>query len=204
MTAWNGMMHDMSEDNPQELPQKQLEIALGARGMEIQLFWTRSLFFWGFIAAAFLGFAELVENRPNVATVVAGFGLVCSMAWTLANRGSKYWHEAWEAKVQRLQLAAIGKDLFGSFEKLHREKGWFAATDHSVSRLTIALSDFTVLLWLGINGVMIYKEWPGWGLKGNGAAWGAVACGVFSILYCMMLVHGRIWLFRVRRDEGQG
>ncbi len=38
---------------------KILEMAVDVRKFEIGLFWQRSLFFWGFIAATFLAYANI-------------------------------------------------------------------------------------------------------------------------------------------------
>ena len=59
---------------------------------EIDNFWKRSIFFWGFIGAAFVGYSTLYDksNAMFLQFIIACFGLVCSVAWTLMNRGSKY------------------------------------------------------------------------------------------------------------------
>src|ERR1700687_4058379 len=66
-------------------------LMIQTRNLEIDLFWKRSLFFWGFISAAFVGYTAL--RQSELRTVLACFGTVCSCAWTLVNRGSKYWQE---------------------------------------------------------------------------------------------------------------
>jgi hypothetical protein len=70
--------------------EKAFDVAVDTRKLEIQLFWNRSLFFWGFIASAFVGYAALRQHGSDLAVVVACFGVVCSVAWSLANHGSKY------------------------------------------------------------------------------------------------------------------
>jgi hypothetical protein len=135
--------------NNDDLPKKdlkRLELAIAARSREIELFWKRSLFFWGFIASAFVGYAATLHESPSVALLMACFGFVCSLAWALANRGSKYWQENWEQKVQLAEQPVVGT-LFASQER-RQAKGWFSAFRFSVSRLTIALSEFTVLIWI--------------------------------------------------------
>ena len=72
---------------------KKYDVALVTRNFEIELFWKRSLFFWGGIASAFVGYATLVKDKPSLAILIACFGFVCSVAWSLVNRGSKYWQE---------------------------------------------------------------------------------------------------------------
>jgi hypothetical protein len=130
---------------------KYFEIAADVRKFEIGLFWQRSLFFWGFIGAAFVAYADL-GNRDNLdhagQIIVACFGFVCSVAWTLLNRGSKYWQEAWEAKTERREGAVLGEDLFARDEPVQRKFILLRARRYSVSKLVIALSDFTALIWL--------------------------------------------------------
>jgi hypothetical protein len=132
-------------------PEKRLEIAVETRQLEINLFWQRSLFFWGFIAAAFVGYSTSYnQNNPEIALVIGCYGFVTSIAWTLANRGSKYWQESWEQKVEREEGAVLGQVFFAQREPIQRKnKGpWLQARTFSVSRLTIALSDFTCGIWV--------------------------------------------------------
>jgi ATP-dependent protease ClpP protease subunit len=68
----------MNEDGQNK---KHFDISLKIRNFEIDLFWKRSLFFWGFISAAFLAYAALRQSELRI--VVACFGMVCSCAWTL-------------------------------------------------------------------------------------------------------------------------
>jgi hypothetical protein len=125
-----------------------LKYAAEVRKFEIERFWQRSLFFWGFIAAAFVAYAQLF-GRGNLSFFVACFGVVCSFAWTLQNRGSKYWQEAWETKVESVEVDVLGVDLFANREPVQRKGIWGAQT-FSVSKLAIALSDFTVLVWVAL------------------------------------------------------
>jgi hypothetical protein len=84
-----------------------LALAAEVRKFEIERFWARSIFFWGFIAAAFVAYAQLYnKDAKDSALIVACFGFVCSIAWTLANRGGKYWQEAWEQKVRSAEVPA--------------------------------------------------------------------------------------------------
>jgi hypothetical protein len=80
---------------PTEMEEKRYDVSLQTRNFEIELFWKRTIFFWGFIAAAFGGYAALRNSESDLAIVVACFGAVCSLAWALVNRGSKYWQETW-------------------------------------------------------------------------------------------------------------
>jgi hypothetical protein len=125
-----------------------LKYAAEVRKFEIERFWQRSLFFWGFIGAAFIAYGQLF-GKGNISFFVACFGIVCSVAWTLQNRGSKYWYEAWESKVKLVENDVLGVHLFSNIEPL-KHNGFWGGRRFSVSRLAIALSDFTVLVWLAL------------------------------------------------------
>src|SRR6267143_1930747 len=79
----------MTEED--KLNEKRFDVSVQIRNFEIDLFGKRSLFFWGFISAAFVGYAALRQSELRI--VVACFGMVCSCAWTLVNRASKFWQE---------------------------------------------------------------------------------------------------------------
>jgi hypothetical protein len=127
---------------------KILEYAADVRKFEVERFWQRSIFFWGFIAAAFVAYAQSA-GKGDLAFLIACFGLVCSIAWTLQNRGSKYWYEAWEKKVESVENDVLGVCLFKNREPI-LNKGPWGARAFSVTKLAIALSDFTVLTWIAL------------------------------------------------------
>jgi hypothetical protein len=126
---------------------KRFEVALQTRNFEIDLFWKRSLFFWGFISAAFVGYAALRQSELRI--VFACFGLVCSCAWSLVNRGSKYWQECWETKLARFEFPVTGS-LFAMWEAPQDKGCWLSGRKYSVSKLAIALSDYVFLMWLAV------------------------------------------------------
>ena len=148
-----------NENKTPEKHKEAFEKSVQARALEIELFWKRSIFFWGFIASSFVGYAALRSRGTDLSIVVACFGMVCSVAWSLVNRGSKYWQENWETKVNNNE-----DDVTGSLFKVQegvRSKGvWLSARKYSVSKLTIALSDFTSFLWVSI---VLYHVWLLWG-----------------------------------------
>ncbi|WED29022.1 hypothetical protein L3V77_24120 [Vibrio sp. DW001] len=129
------------------------KIAIATRNFEIDLYWKRSLFFWGFIATAGLGYGALMSAdtpRPNLAIVVACFGLICSLCWSLVNRGSKYWQEHWESMVTELEVKANVGELFRAKDTLQHKTCWLNSRKFSVSKTAIALSDFTIFVWIGL------------------------------------------------------
>lgn len=166
---------------------KRFEVAVQIRNFEIDLFWKRSLFFWGFIAAAFTGYAALRGKSPDLSLVIACFGMVCSCAWTLLNRGSKYWQEAWETKVERYEQAAVGR-MF-AVEEGRQDKGWWlSARKFSVSKLAIGLSDYVLILWVAlvVRDVAIRID-PALGhVETSGSA--LLAFAGFSAMYLLLLL----------------
>jgi hypothetical protein len=128
---------------------KRFDTAFATRQFEIDLFWKRSLFFWGFIAAAFLAVAALKSDQPTLSLLISGFGLVCSISWTLVNRGSKYWQEQWESKIESAEDGVTGP-LFKERESPQAKGVWLAGRPYSVSKLAIAVSDYVALVWLAI------------------------------------------------------
>ena len=70
----------MSDDEVNPAESRRFEVALQTRQLEIELFWKRSLFFWGFIVAAFAAIGILKETQPTLSLIVSGFGFVCSSA----------------------------------------------------------------------------------------------------------------------------
>jgi len=135
-----------------ELKRKILDYATDVRKFEINLFWTRSLFFWGFTTTAIAAFGASYRSGSEILQFAAACaGLVCGVTWTLVNRSSKYWHTVWERKVEFQQQDAIDYDLFSSESNPVIAENWVWGPKHySVSRIAIAFSDYTVLIWLGL------------------------------------------------------
>ncbi len=176
-----------------------LHYAADVRKFEIERFWQRSLFFWGFIGAAFIAYANLYEKKEELLPLlIACFGVVCSVAWTLQNRGSKYWQEAWEQKVETVEFTVLGARLFSHIEPVQRN-GWWRARRYSVSRLAIALSDFTALIWLCLLG----GAFPSYGSPSLclghtivlsmplGTLLAVMACSATAIYVFLLFWHGR-------------
>jgi hypothetical protein len=167
-----------------------LKYAVEMRKFEIERFWHRSLFFWGFIGAAFVAYSQTAGKADSLTPqnvtqfLVACFGLVCSVAWTLQNRGSKYWQEAWEAKVESVEWDVLRVNLFSNREP-RQTKGFWGAQPFSVSRLAIALSDFTVLVWVALAA----NAFPAFTPRRPFVV--AVISAVVTITYCAFLLRCR-------------
>jgi len=133
-----------------------LQYASEFRRFEIEHFWQRSLFFWGPLILAFGGYATVFDKAPKGALAIACFGTVCSVIWTLQNRGNKYWQEAWESKVQLMERDVLGTNLFSNKEP-PQPSAWLSSRRYSPSRLAIILSDFTLATFVGLIGVSFHR-----------------------------------------------
>jgi len=143
-----------------------LKTALDIRKFEIELYWKRALYFWGFIGAIFGGFFWAVKEFPlkepagNIAFMLACMGAVASWCWYLVLRGSKYWQENWERHVDFLEDELQGKlyktVLSGKgideFNPLH-------AYPYSVSKINALIAFFVFVFWWF---ALVYVAWmPG-------------------------------------------
>lgn len=143
-----------------------LQHALDIRKFEIGLYWQRATYFWALIAAAFAGyFAVLAAEHMSAADkvfnafVIACLGIIFSLSWFLANRGSKYWQENWENHVDMLE-----DDITGPLYKtiLHRAKNANLLSraiegpaPFSVSQINQWVSLFTLVIWLCLIWVVL-------------------------------------------------
>ena len=137
------------------------KIAINTRNFEINLFWKRSLFFAGFVSAVFAGYKGAPENSL-LQTMLAWMGLLLSICWYLANKGSKYWYESWEKKVIYLEKQ-LGANLFRCWSIPHNTGCiLFHGSFRSVSKLAIAVSFFIIITWAFIIlrslAIPIYKQ----------------------------------------------
>jgi hypothetical protein len=177
---------------PEEKAEKQLDVSIQTRNVEIELFWKRSLFFWGFIAAAFVGYAALRQANSDLALVIACFGMVCAFAWALLNRGSKYWQESWERKVERYEICVTGK-LFAQEEDIQTNKGcWLQARKYSVSKISIALSDYVFVLWLSVVTGELFRRYAPLAVQPWLKEFGLNLFVFFSLIFLvLLLIFGR-------------
>ena len=137
---------------------KAFEFAHDNRKFEIELFWKRSLFFWGFIATSMIAYGAMERIGNQYSVVFALFGLICSFVWSAGNRGSKYWQEYWEKKVTRLQHFVTDDIFVDHYPTNENHWSWFAPRRISVSKVAMALSDISIVLWLFLIGSSVHVE----------------------------------------------
>lgn len=129
---------------PPKAQKAALDRAHDLRRFEIENYWRRATYFWGFQLVAF-GAGALTAFRgevfPPLVLVVAVLGAITSWAAVLTARGSKFWQENWEAHVDLLEDEVEGL--------LHKTVSARAPRfERSVSRINDRLLQLLLVGWL--------------------------------------------------------
>jgi len=123
---------------------------------------------------------------------------VCSITWTLVNRGSKYWQETVGIE-NRESRGRRNWPLFKQREAPQRKGTWLSGRPYSVSKLAIGVSDYVALVWLAI---FVRQAWIALALTG----WAKLsACSLMDDVYSP-LIYGRPsnYLREIRTPKSEG
>lgn len=167
---------------------KSLEISIDNRKFEIDLLWRRTLVFWGFVAALFIAVATIKPHAQYIALCLSVMGILFSLVWALVNRASKSWQESWEIKANELFLARYGcKDMYKRASENQDEIIFLLRPrKYSVSRLLIALSDYSVIFWFSL---VVYLGFQNWFLTIFTKQSLALVFVIFSMLYGVYILQ---------------
>ena len=131
-----------------------LNRAYALRTFEIEHYWKRATYFWGFQIAIFAAFGLLwraqAENSWGLITLaLALLGALTAVANLLSAYGSKFWQENWELHIDMLEDEIEGR--------LHKTV-WLSEgkVSFSVSRVNQALGFLFLLFWLVITVYVAY------------------------------------------------
>ena len=194
----NCVKDSIKQDDEKEKLKQVSEAASKTRQFETELFWKRGTYYWAFILAAFTAHFSLLSmlltntfkdsdktdtkffslesfrNLSNFALFcLAATALICfffCLAWTLMNKGSKFWQKNWEQHVNQLEKAQ-NKRLFATYLNPDNPeyKGTpfsFSAYDYSVSKLALATSILLMVVSFGIFLFYIYIMLEKFGIIG--------------------------------------
>jgi len=121
-----------------------LKKAWEVRNYEIDKFWQRSIFFWGFIFVLFAGYGFLITSdyfalaqKMYFDLYIILLGIIFSVAWFLVAKASKYYQENWEAHIERLEYEIMGP----LYKTVLRQKS------HSISNILIAITVVVIAIW---------------------------------------------------------
>ena len=140
--------------------EKILENAYDIRKFELDLYWKRATYFWGFLVAAYTALFVLIDKKlVEYQFLVVCLGLIFSLAWYLVNRGSTYWVTNYERVID-----AIEEKLGTEFYKLNLENEFSIFNlqqnySFSVSRINIKVSLFILLTWVLLFARSIKQNW---------------------------------------------
>ena len=190
-----------------DLVNKALDIALDTRKFEIELYWKRTGYFVLFIGAIFVGYYNVFSNSKShwVSLSIAALGFLLSLLWYMANRGSKYWQENWEAQIEELSTY-LGTPIFGII-KSHKDSIYNPIGHYpfSVSKVNQMVSLIITSSWFltFIKDALIFNEKDKQCIKDFIAncsildaififlqdnIWGRTIIGVFIIIILSLLV----------------
>ncbi|MGJ5075505.1 RipA family octameric membrane protein [Bradyrhizobium oligotrophicum] len=135
-----------------------LNRAYSLRSFEIEHYWKRATYFWGFQIAIFAAFGLLWKAASNgglsaLTVAFADLGFLTSIAHTISARGSKFWQQNWEKHIDMLEDRIEGR--LHKTVWLHNGRASF-----SVSRVNVALTDCFVVFWL-LTAIMVTWKYVG-------------------------------------------
>lgn len=135
------------------------KIALETRKFEIELYWKRTGYFVLFIGAVFIGYYTILtsdkdkikiekEQQEWLLLLLAALGYLLSLLWYMANRGSKFWQENWEAHIEELSTH-LGVPIFGIIKRReHSIRNLMQEYPFSVSKINQMVSLIITFAWL--------------------------------------------------------
>ncbi|WP_226018195.1 hypothetical protein [Novosphingobium sp. FKTRR1] len=113
------------------------------RKFEIENYWTRSQYFWGFQIVSFGALAITAKDgqfNPPVVLIVAVLGALAALTGLLTAKGSKFWQENWEAHIDFLEGKVEGN--------LHKTVLVKDGLSFSVSRVNERFLEILLFGWL--------------------------------------------------------
>ncbi|WP_174301689.1 hypothetical protein [Caulobacter sp. S45] len=128
------------------LTRKALDRAYELRAFEIEHYWKRGTYFWGFQIAIFAAFGLFWKDGAAgpwhpITVALAALGCLTAMANALSAKGSKFWQTNWERHIDMLEDKVEGR--------LHKTV-WLDNGDvaYSVSRLNQTLGICFIGFWI--------------------------------------------------------
>jgi hypothetical protein len=133
-----------------------LNRAYALRTFEIEHYWKRATYFWGFQIAIFAAFGLLSKRDTApiewgiIPVALSGLGVLTAFANSLSASGSKFWQQNWERHIDMLEDEIEGR--------LHKTI-WLpeGKASYSVSGINSILSSFIILFWIVVFLHVTYK-----------------------------------------------
>lgn len=127
------------------------------RDFEIDKFWTRAAYFWGFIVLIFGGYITILTGEHthkalnmHLDLYLLLLGFLFSISWYLVILGSKTWQRNWEEHIDSLENFVSGplyKTVFYSGNRFY-----------SVSKLNEVMAIVVIIVWSGLIGQYLFEN----------------------------------------------
>lgn len=122
----------MSNEDDKEKNKNAFNFANSCRDKEIDRFWSRALYFWGFIAASFTAYITVLKlslgckslTLENIIgmdftakIILAVLSFVCfvfCLLWQLIHKASKFWQANWENYVCEIETKIFKNEIYGN------------------------------------------------------------------------------------------
>lgn len=136
------------------------KVALDTRKFEIDLYWKRATYFWGFLVAIFAAYFLVYTRGGSKAillVLLSLLGILTSVGWYFVNRGSKVWQENWEKHIAFLE-DDINGPLFKTIIVPNLKFSNLAeGYPNSVSKVNMLLSLSIVCFWFSVFIFSIFR-----------------------------------------------
>lgn len=150
-----GFSENDADTSPHSKREKALNRAYALRTFEIEHYWKRATYFWGFQIAIFAAFGLLwkdpITNQPGpIAVGLSILGVLTAVANCLSAIGSGFWQRNWERHIEMLEDGIEGR--------LYKTVWLFdGKVSFSVSRINKLLGYFMVFFWVIVTSFVTYK-----------------------------------------------
>jgi uncharacterized protein involved in tellurium resistance len=200
LKALDRKRNDALEDDAleKERTERALKRAYELRTFEIELYWKRATYFWGFQIAIFAAFGLIWKGNSAsvwgpITLALAGLGILTALANCLSARGSKFWQENWEKHIDMLE-----DDHEGSLYKtVWLDEG---RRGYSVSKINRQLSWYFVVFWALVVFYVVVTL-----LRWSELSWAGSVCFTYiyvSIILIMILLGGILLFAQTSRLAG--
>lgn len=156
-----------------------LDRAYQLRTFEIEHYWKRATYFWGYQVAIFAAFGLLFKESVSSATsnqnqiylitlALSVLGFLTALAGLLSALGSKFWQENWEHHIEMLEDSIEGR----LYKTIWLPQG---KRPFSVSRINVYLCCAFIMFW-GFIILFVLCNY-------------CISCHIFSDACCLILPY---------------
>ena len=133
-----------------------MQLAMEQRKFAIEFYWKRASYFWLFVGAMFVAYTATLPDKDTLDLVqserinlfVCLVGFFSSVAWYMANRGSKYWQENWELHIEFLSKK-LGTPIFEvlMYPRKSATGSPLSYYPYSFTRVNLFLNIIIIIVW---------------------------------------------------------